>query len=235
MTWIMAGGRAPTGIENASKTLCRITKDERRETMTLSNASLQQPQIFARFIFRLPLYIYKLGWSPMMSWLPILILTTKGHHSGQPQHIALEYRRHGSKYYVVCGWGENTDWFQNAMQRPRVTIQRGSLICDATAHLVDNPAEALGALYMFSRNSWLYERLFARMSSAQAGDLNHLADVVEEFTVVRLEPSADPPELPPLPLYIQPIRRFALAFVLLMGLGLLLSLRRTNDRKQAKG
>lgn len=203
--------------------------------MTLSNASLQQPQILARLLFRLPLCIYKLGWGRAMNWYPLLILTTKGRHSGQPRHTALEYRRHGSKYYVVCGWGENTDWFQNAMQRPRVTLQHGSQVFDATAQLVDNPAEALGALYMFSRNSWLYERLFARMSSAQAGDLNHLADVVEEFTVVRLEPSADRPELPPLPLYIQPIRRLALFFVGLMGLGLLLSLRRTSDRKQAKG
>ena len=203
--------------------------------MSLTNESIQHPQIFARFIFRLPLYIYKLGWSPVMSWLPLLILTTKERQSGQPRHTALEYRRHGSKYYVVSGWGKDADWYQNVMQRPRVTIQRGSQVFDATAQPVENPAEALGALYMFSRNSWLYETLFARMNSAHTADLNTLAEVVEEFTVVRLEPSAGNPELPPVPLFSQPTRRLALALVLLMGLGLLLSLRRPTSRKQVNG
>lgn len=193
--------------------------------MSLTNVSIQHPQGFARFIFRLPLYAYKLGWGPAMSWLPLLILTTKGRKSGQARHIVIEYRRHGSKYYVVS-WSKDADWYQNAMQNPRVTIQRGSQVFAAAAQPVENPAEALGALYMFSRNSWIYETLFARMNSAHTADLNTLAEVVEEFTVVRLEPSADPPELPPAPLYSQPTRRLALAFVLLMGLRLLLSLRR---------
>ena len=193
--------------------------------MSLTNESIQHPQGFARFIFRLPLYAYKLGWGPAMNWLPLLILTTKGRKSGKARHIVIEYRRHGSKYYVVS-WSKDADWYQNAMQNPRVAIQRGSHIFDAAARPVENPAEALGALYMFSRNSWIYETLFARMNSAHTADLNTLAEVVEEFTVVRLEPSADPPELPPAPLHSQPTRRLALAFVLLMGLRLLLSLRR---------
>ena len=57
----------------------------------------------------------------------------------------------------------------------------------------DDAAEALRALYMFSRNSWIYEMLFARMSSARAADLNTLAEVVEEFTVLRLEPTGEEP------------------------------------------
>jgi len=79
---------------------------------------------------------------------------------------------------------------------------------------------------MFSRNSWIYERLFARMSSVESADLNTLADVVEEFTVVRLERNADTPELPPIPPFSQPVRRLALAMVLLLCLRLLLSLLR---------
>ena len=194
--------------------------------MTLSNRSTSSPHVFVQFIFRLPLYIYKLGWSRMMNWLPLLILTTKGRESGQARHAIIEYRRHGSRYYVVSGWGEHADWFQNARRHPRVTIQHGRHICDATAQPVSNPAEALGALYMFSRNSWIYERLFARMSSAHAADLNTLAEVVGEFTVVRLEPSANSPELPPVPPFSRPVRRLAMVFVLLIGLGPLLSLLR---------
>jgi len=194
--------------------------------MSLANTFTQSPQFLARFIFRLPLYIYRLGWGPIMNWIPLLILTTKGRQSGQARHVVIEYRQHGSKYYVISGWGKNTDWFQNMMQHPHVTIQHGSHIYAATAQPVNNPAEALGALYMFSRNSWIYERLFARMSSVESADLNTLADVVEEFTVVRLERNADTPELPPIPPFSQPVRRLALAMVLLLCLRLLLSLLR---------
>lgn len=194
--------------------------------MTLSNGSTPSPHGIVQFIFRLPLYIYKLGWSRAMNWLPLLILTTKGRESGSARHAVIEYRRHGSRYYVISGWGEHADWFQNARRYPRVTIQHGAHIYDATAQPVSNPAEALGALYMFSRNSWIYERLFARMSSAHAADLNTLAEVVGEFTVVRLEPSAGSPELPPVPPFSRPVRRLALVFVLLIGLRLLSLLRR---------
>lgn len=197
--------------------------------MTLSNGSTPSPRAFVQSIFRLPLYIYRLGWGRMMNWLPLLILTTKGRESGEARHTVIEYRRHGSRYYVISGWGEHADWFQNALKHPRVTIQRGAQIYDATAQPVSNPAEALGALYMFSRNSWIYERLFARMSSAHAADLNTLAEVVGEFTVVRLEPSANSPELPPIPPFSQPVRQLAMVFVLLIGLRLLLSLLRRKE------
>ena len=191
--------------------------------MTLSNTLTQRPQVFARFFFRLPLYLYKLGWGPVMNWLPLLILTTKGRESGKARHVVVEYRRHGSKYYVVSGWGKDTDWYQNVIRNRRVTIQHGSRVCDATAQPVENPAEALGALYMFSRNSWIYEMLFARMNSAHTADLNTLAEVVEEFTVVRIEPSADSPELPAVQPFSRPVRRLVMVFVLLIGLGLLLT------------
>ena len=195
--------------------------------MSRTNESTQKPQIFARCFFHLPLGFYKLGWGKAMNWLPLLILTTKCRQSGRARHIVLEYRRHGSKYYAISGQGENADWFQNMLRHPKVTIQHGASVRAATAQPVSNPAEALGALYMFSRNSWVYERLFARMSSAQAGDLNNLAEVVGEFTVVQIEPNAEHPELPPVQPFSRPVQRLATALVVLMGLSLLLSLLRT--------
>ena len=132
-----------------------------------------------------------------MKWLPMLVLTTKGRSSGAARHVVVEYRRHGSKFYVVSGWGKGTDWYKNILQNPRVTIQLGTNVLDARALPVDNPAETLRALYMFSRNSWIYESIFARMTSAQAADLSTLAEVVDEFTVVRLEPSGKRRSCPP--------------------------------------
>lgn len=196
--------------------------------MSLSSVVIDRSRDIAKQIFRAPMVFYQLGWGPALSWLPLLILTTKGRKSGAPRHVVVEYRRHGSKYYVVSGWGARTDWYRNIQQEPRVTIQQGGQIIDARAQLVDDPAEALRALYMFSRNSWIYETLFAQMTSAQAADLNTLADVVEEFTVLRLEPSGEAPALPTVELFSEPVRQAALIVALVFLARLVLALLRSS-------
>lgn len=177
---------------------------------------------FLQTLSRAPLLLYQLGWGPALDWLPLLALTTRDCDTGAPRHTALEYRRHGSKLYLVCGLGEATDWYKDIEAEPGVTIQQGATVFAAHAVRVDDPAEALRALYAFSRNSWLYESLFARMSSANAADLNTLAEVAAEFTVVRIEPSDDEPDLPPVPLFSQPVRQLGVIAALLLLLRLVL-------------
>ena len=192
--------------------------------MTIPDSSLPYPESFARAVSRLPLYIYKLGWGRALGWIPLLVMTAEGHQSHEPRYVVVEYRRHGSKYYIVAGWGEQTHWYQNITHNPQVTIQHGSHVYDAVAHRVENPAEVLRSLYMFSRNSWIYETLFARMSSAQSADLSTLAEVVDEFTVVRIDPTNESPKLPPVPLFSNPIRQIVMGFVFLITLGIVVSL-----------
>jgi len=200
--------------------------------MTIPDSALPYPESFARTVSRLPLYIYRLGWGQALGWVPIMVMTTKGHQSGKPRYVVVEYRRHGSKYYIVSGWGEQTHWYQNLAHNPRVTIQHGSHVYDAVAKRVDNPAETLRALYMFSRNSWIYETLFARMSSAQSADLSTLAEVVDEFVVVRIDPTGDMPELPTAPKFSQAVRQVVIGFVLLMSLWIVVSLLRRIIRRK---
>lgn len=194
--------------------------------MTIQDSSLPYPESVAQALSRLPLYIYRLGWGSALGWIPMMVMTTKGHQTGKPRYVVVEYRRHGSKYYIVSGWGEDTHWYQNLQHNPQVTIQHGSHVYDAVAKQVDNPAETLRALYMFSRNSWIYETLFARMSSAQSADLSTLAEVVDEFVVVRIDPTGDAPVLPTPPLFSQSVRQFAIGLVLLLSLWFMVSLLR---------
>lgn len=167
----------------------------------------------------------------------MLVMTTRGRRSGAPRHVMVEFRRHGSKYYVFSAWGERTDWYRNLLAYPRVTIQHGAHVFAAEAKPVRDNAEALRALYLFSRNSIVYERLFAGISSAQAADLNTLADVAQEFTLVRLEPNDDAPELPPVELYDEETRQLANVFALVILIRVLLFLLRLalpmrNDRRR---
>ncbi|MCY3978552.1 MAG: nitroreductase family deazaflavin-dependent oxidoreductase [Chloroflexi bacterium] len=192
--------------------------------MSESKSFAGGPQGIARSVSRFPISLYRLGWGAVLGWLPMLVMTTKGRRSGLARHVMVEFRRHGSKYYVFSGWGERTDWYRNLLQHPRVTIQHGAHVLAAEAKPVQDNAEALRALYLFTRNSWLYERVFAGMSSAQAADLNSLADVAQEFTLVRLEPTDEAPELPPVELYDEQTRQIATFVALIVLIRLLLTL-----------
>lgn len=194
--------------------------------MSLSSPHSQPSRAIAKRLLQAPVTLYRLGWGPWLGWLPLLILTSKGRESGLPRHVLVEFRRHGSKFYLVSGWGADTDWYCNIEREPLVTVQYGGRVVAARATPVENPAESLRALYMFSRNSWIYATLFAQMTSAQAADLSTLAEVVDEFTVVRLEPTDEPPTLPSVELFSPARRQMTSVFVLLLVLRLLLLLRR---------
>jgi len=192
-------------------------------------ASPYSPQSLAGALLQAPLTLYRLGWGAALGWLPLMVLTTKCRDSGKPRHELVEFRRHGSQFYVVSGWGDSADWVRNARAEPEVTIQHGAQVHAAYAQQVEDPAESLRALYMFSRNSWVYARLFARISSASSATLNNLAEVADEFTVLRLEAKATAPSLPPLPFYSQPTRQFALMLLLSLLLRLLWRLRQRGE------
>ena len=204
--------------------------------MNLSKVFAQRPQGVTRAIFQLPISLYRLGWGGLLGWLPMLVISARGRQSGQTRHAMVEFRRHGSKYYVFSAWGERADWYRNLLRHPRVTIQHGAHVFAADAAPVTDDAEALRALYLFTRNSRLYELVFAGMSSAQAADLNSLADVAQEFTLVRLAPTDDEPELPPVELYDEGTRQIANVFALLIVIRLLvfllgLALPRGGDKR----
>lgn len=206
--------------------------------MSVSKILSERPTGLTRSLYRFPIRLYRLGWGQVLGWLPMLVMTTKGRRSGLARHVMVEYRRHGSKYYVFSAWGERTDWYRNLLEYPRVTIQHGAHVFAADAQPVQDNAEALRALYLFTRNSRLYERMFAGMSSGQAADLNSLADVAQEFTLVRLEPNDETPELPPVKLYEEQTRQIANFVAVVIGVRILLWLmRRTlpyQDDKQDK-
>jgi deazaflavin-dependent oxidoreductase (nitroreductase family) len=65
-----------------------------------------------------------------------LLLTTKGRKSGQPRRTALIYGKDGDRYVVVASYGGGPKqplWFLNLVAEPRVQVQVGQEIVEATA------------------------------------------------------------------------------------------------------
>jgi deazaflavin-dependent oxidoreductase (nitroreductase family) len=88
---------------------------------------VQQPRGIARTLYRLPIWLFRLhlGWLLMGHFL---LLTHTGRKSGLPRQTVLEVLWHEKAvgvYYVLAGWGEQSDWVKNIEKTPRVTIAVG--------------------------------------------------------------------------------------------------------------
>ncbi|HEX2619410.1 MAG TPA: nitroreductase family deazaflavin-dependent oxidoreductase [Phototrophicaceae bacterium] len=166
----------------------------------MNNHFIPYPNRIARFLLRLPLELHRLGLGWVVSFAPILVLTTRGRKSGLPRHTLLEYRRHGNKLYILSAWGTRPDWYHNLSEFPCATVKLGNQIFSVEATPVTDKSEAQRVLYMLRRNlPILYDSVFKTMSTADRINLHTLAEVADEFTIVRLDMVDAPLPLPTLP------------------------------------
>ncbi|OBK43119.1 nitroreductase family deazaflavin-dependent oxidoreductase [Mycobacterium sp. 1081908.1] len=94
---------------------------------------IQPPTGPTRFLFRMPIHLYRLG----LGWLfgsRILLLNHTGRVSGQPRQTVLEVaERDGDSYVVASGWGANAAWYRNVLRNPEVSVQVGTRTIPVTA------------------------------------------------------------------------------------------------------
>jgi deazaflavin-dependent oxidoreductase (nitroreductase family) len=85
---------------------------------------VKPPRGVTRTLYRLPIWLFRLR----LGWLLIghfLLLTHVGRKSGLPRQTVLEvllYDKAKGVYYVLAGWGEQSDWVKNIEKTPQVTI-----------------------------------------------------------------------------------------------------------------
>ncbi len=187
------------------------------------------PTGLLRLALRMPLTLFRLGLGGLLNSMRLMILTTHGRKSGQARHVAIEYRRHGSTIYMISGWGERPDWYQNLLTDPLVTIQLGRQTLSALADKVTDPAEALRAVNLFRRDApTRYDAVLGRLVDDEISGFK-LPEVSPQFTIVRLDLIADEPLLPGLAM--DRIWLWPAAFI---GVVLTLALlgRSTNDHEE---
>ena len=95
--------------------------------------NVQPPGGFTRFLFRIPIHLYRLR----LGWLfgsRLLLLNHIGRISGKPRQTILEVAEHdGDSYVVASGWGPTAAWYRNILRTPDVTIQVGTRTIPVTA------------------------------------------------------------------------------------------------------
>ena len=78
-----------------------------------------------RLGLRLPIWLYRLH----LGWLlgeRFLLLTHIGRSSKVPRQAVIEVVAHDKAtdmYFVVSGWGEKSDWYQNIRKTPSIIVQ----------------------------------------------------------------------------------------------------------------
>lgn len=105
-----------------------------------------------RFGLRLPIFLYRahLGW---LLGSRFLMLTHIGRNSGLERHTVIEVVQHDKEtdtYYVVSGWGEKSDWYQNIRKNPSVTIQSGGRKFKSKAEFI-SLEKAIGIVQIYAR------------------------------------------------------------------------------------
>ena len=91
-----------------------------------------------RFGLRLPIWFYRahLGW---LLGDRFLMLTHTGRKSGLARQTVIEVVQHNKNtdtYYVVSGWGEKSDWYQNISKTPSVTVHTGGRTFQTKAEFI---------------------------------------------------------------------------------------------------
>ncbi|MBZ5722998.1 MAG: nitroreductase family deazaflavin-dependent oxidoreductase [Acidobacteriia bacterium] len=148
----------------------------------------------------MPLLYWRLGLKPLLvraRLFRFLVLTTKGRMSGQARHTMLAHFVLDDRIYIGAGWGERTQWYQNILVDPRVTVQARGPAFGAVARLVTDDEE-LRRLYWHARKMtpmWMWKR------SLDSWDIG---DEAEDFVAKKdripflcLDPLSECP-LPPL-------------------------------------
>lgn len=152
-------------------------------------------------LLRLPILLYRLGLGRVFGFIPILILTTRGRTTGAPRYAVLEYRRHGSKVYVISAWGARPNWYRNLLAHPFVAVRAGGQRYGARAAVVDDHSEALRALSLFRKETpAIFDAVISRLSDVSAAEITprKLPDISRQITIIRIDPTNEPTP-PPLP------------------------------------
>ncbi len=110
----------------------------------------------------------------------MLLLTTRGHMTGEPHTVPLLYIRDGGSLVVIASYGgrdRNPDWYENLAREPRVVAQIGSKRVAMLARTA-GPGE---------RSVW-----WPRVVAAYEGYATYQSRTGREIPIVVLDPLDEP-------------------------------------------
>lgn len=149
----------------------------------------QLPRGFSRFLYRLPILLYRIGLGFILG-RRFLLLEHIGRKSGLRRKAVLEVIRYdevNESYYVVSAFGGRSDWYQNIFKQPKVRIQVGWKWMGAFAEPLPEDLTVTEILGYAERYPRTFRILAERLLGYQVGESkNDLIDLARRFIVVRI-------------------------------------------------
>jgi len=137
-----------------------------------------QPRGMLRLGLRLPIWLFRLHLDRLLGER-FLMLTHTGRKSGRLRQTVIEVVKHDrttDTYYVVSGWAERSDWYQNICKTPQVTIQVRGRKFQSRAEFIPQE-KAIGILETYARE---HPMAFSELSELFLGE--------------RMKPNSDAPQ-----------------------------------------
>jgi deazaflavin-dependent oxidoreductase (nitroreductase family) len=155
----------------------------------------ERPNPLLKFAFKIPPKIY---WGPIAEFMRsrcVLRITTTGRKSGLPRTISLSFMPVDDRYIIWSGFGIESQWYQNVLANPEVTIKVGRKEMKATAAVVMDPERRRHLMLRMRDRSDscgppTFTRPLLRLSQAfdYDADVQMAVDNAEEMAVVELTP-----------------------------------------------
>jgi len=146
------------------------------------------PKGISRFLYRLPIYIYRIGLGRLMG-SRFLLLEHTGRKSGKLRQNVLEvvrWDKAAGTIYVVSAWGDKSDWLRNLRAHPAATINVAGTRYSANAiplALDESERELLDYAQRYPRAAKELSRLLGYRLDGTPEDFAALA---EQMTIVEL-------------------------------------------------
>ena len=96
-------------------------------------------------LYRTPILLFRLGLGKFFGKY-ILILSTFGRKSGKTHRTPVEYIIDKGRIFVMSGFGDTPDWYQNLQKDPHVTLNTGKTALHMLARKPETQGEWEGVL-----------------------------------------------------------------------------------------
>lgn len=148
------------------------------------------PSGFKRWLFRLPLKLYKVG----LGWLlgsRFVWLEHIGRVSGKTRQVVLEVVKHerpADHFYVVAAWGDQADWFKNIKVNPGITFRVGRRCFTGHAEVLPREEAERVFLEYGRKHPRMLQELMHFVGYRIQRDEASYRDLAGHLPVVRLSP-----------------------------------------------
>jgi len=98
-----------------------------------------------RKLYRAPILLYRLGLGKLFRKY-IVILSSFGRKSGKIHRTPVEYFQENDRIYVMSGFGDTPDWYQNLQKNPYTTLNKGKSSQQVIARKPETQSEWEGVI-----------------------------------------------------------------------------------------